>query len=274
MKLAELLAEFEKIWPSSHAEDWDVVGLVTGHRDQEIKKILMTVDVTEEVVAEAIEQNVDLIFAHHPFLLRDINTLDESTSKGFLLSRLIRANIAVFAVHTNGDVDKNGTSATLANALQLKNQKVLVETSPGRGIGIIGELEHYSLADLAGTLNQVLPQTASGVRVAGEFQARVSKVALCAGAGDSYLLNALDAGADVYITSDLRHHPAQEILELAKARNQKFALIDISHWAAEYLWLEQAKRDLAILPVEVVVSDIRTDVFEFLMNNPRSNNEA
>ena len=111
------------------------------------------------------------------------------------------------------------------------------------------------------------------MRVAGDFNQKVQTVALCAGAGDSYLSLALDSGADVYITSDLRHHPAQEILELAKARDKDFALIDISHWAAEFLWLEQAKIELtAVAPtVEIEICEIRTDVFDFLMNAPKSN---
>jgi putative NIF3 family GTP cyclohydrolase 1 type 2 len=129
-----------------------------------------------------------------------------------------------------------------------------------------------SLGDLAAVLNSVLPATATGVRVAGDFDREVQTVALCAGAGDSYLGLALDSGADVYITSDLRHHPAQEILELAKARSKSFALIDISHWAAEYLWLEQAKAELLPLLPSLIVElfEIRTDVFDFLMNAPKS----
>jgi putative NIF3 family GTP cyclohydrolase 1 type 2 len=82
---------------------------------------------------------------------------------------------------------------------------------------------------------------------------------------------ALDQGAEVFITSDLKHHNSQEILELAIARNVDFALIDISHWAAEFVWLETAKQELeANMPgVSFEVCDIRTDVFEFLMNKQR-----
>lgn len=274
MILREVISEFERIWPNGDAEDWDVVGLVTGNRNQEIKSVLLTVDVTDEVISEAIETQADLILAHHPLLLKGINNIDEATSKGHLLSKLVRANISLYSAHTNSDVQSNGTSAALAKALGLKRQTLLVETMPGKGIGILGELENYSLGDLAGTLNQILPQTATGVRVAGDFHSKVEKIALCAGAGDSYLLSALDAGADVYITSDLRHHPASEILELAKARNKQFALIDISHWAAEYLWLNYAQEDLGHLDISTQISDIRTDVFDFLMNMPRSTNEA
>jgi putative NIF3 family GTP cyclohydrolase 1 type 2 len=156
--------------------------------------------------------------------------------------------------------------------LGLRSSKPLAPLTDGvQGIGVIGELEErLTLGDLAAKLNSFLPQTATGVRVAGVFEREVSSVALCAGAGDSYLALALDSGADVYITSDLRHHPAQEILELAKARNVDFSLIDISHWAAEFLWLATAKEQLAkeLPSLELEICDIRTDVFDFLMNNP------
>jgi len=273
MRLGELITSFESLWPVSQAEEWDVVGLVSGNPNQEIAKVLLTVDLTHEVVLEAQELSVDLIFAHHPFLLRGVTNISEVTSKGHILAELIRNNIAVYAAHTNADSSANGTSAVLARAIGLSDFAVLAKSQTGGGIGVIGNVAGgITLGELAGRLNAVLPQTASGVRVAGDFDRIVSRVALCAGAGDSYLQLALDSGADVYITSDLRHHPAQEILEQAKARGLDFALIDISHWAAEYLWLSQAKADLSLLPVEIVLSDIRTDVFDFLMNLPKDEN--
>jgi len=271
MLLSELLVTLEKLWPANSAEEWDRVGLVSGSKSQQINKVLLTVDVTAEIVAEAIEGKYDLILAHHPLLLKGVTSVAEETSKGALLSALIKADVALFAAHTNADVQKNGTSAVLGELLGLSDVEVLVPTMVGHGVGVIGYLPELSLGQLAGKLNSVLPATASGVRVAGEFDRLVSKIALCAGAGDSYLQTALDSGADVYVTSDLRHHPAQEILEQAKAKGIDFALIDISHWAAEFVWLEQARKEVManVSGLEVVVSEIRTDVFEFLMNVPR-----
>jgi dinuclear metal center YbgI/SA1388 family protein len=272
MQLSDLLIVLEELWPAPTAEQWDRVGLVSGSSAQEINRILLTVDVTAEVVAEAVSGKFDLIISHHPLLLKGITTVSEDTSKGSLLATLIKSNIALYAAHTNADVSKVGTSVVLANQIGLSNQKVLVKNADGSGIGILGELSpELSLGKLAGKLNAVLPATATGVRVAGDYERLVTKVALCAGAGDSYLQAALEAGADVYITSDLRHHPAQEILEQAKARGLEFALIDISHWAAEFLWLEQACKEILakISGPEIVISEIRTDVFDFLMNVPR-----
>jgi len=260
------------LWPTVNKEDWDVVGLVLGSSNQSVAKVLLTVDVTAEVVEQAITSKVDLIFAHHPFLLRGVTDLADQSAKGHLVAKLNKADIALYSAHTNADVVTTGTSVVLAQAIGLQNRKPLAPLADGvQGIGVIGELEvKLSLGDLASKLNSLLPQTATGVRVAGDFHREVSTVALCAGAGDSYLSLALDSGADVYITSDLRHHPAQEILELAKARKVDFALIDISHWAAEFIWLETAKQQLAkeLPSIELEVSDIRTDVFDFLMNNP------
>jgi dinuclear metal center YbgI/SA1388 family protein len=263
---------FEKLWPVSLAEDWDVVGLVSGSADQEIKSVLLTVDVTSEVVEHAKELGADLIFAHHPMLLRGVTSIAEDTAKGKVLSELVRSNIAVYSAHTNADSVETGTSAVIAKALGLINSRPLSPSAvPSQGIGQIGDIESMTLGELASKLNDLLPPTATGVRVAGPFDRKVSKVALCAGAGDSYSRMALDQGADVFITSDLKHHNSQEILELAKARNVDFALIDISHWAAEFVWLETAKKELeqALPQVSFEVCDIRTDVFDFLMNKQR-----
>ena len=267
--LGNFVTVFEELWPIENAEDWDVVGLVVGATDNQISKVLLTVDVTHEVVEYAKSVNADLIFAHHPLLLKGINSLAEDTSKGSIVAELIRSGISLYCAHTNADVVVTGTSSVLAQAIGL------VDCSPltANGIGQLGTLpQSMILGDLAARLNDVLPQTATGVRVAGQFDDVVTRVALCAGAGDSYLRDALDAGADLYITSDLRHHPAQDILELAIARKAKFALIDISHWAAEYLWLATAIEEMsAHLPgIEFEVCELRTDVFEFLMNKPKS----
>ncbi len=274
LQLGSIIESFESLWPIENTEEWDVVGLVVGDREQPISKVLLTVDVTAEVIEHAIAINADLILAHHPLLLKPVNSIAQDTSKGSVLSKLLKSGIALYSAHTNADAVPTGTSAALAKAVGLKTSTPLHVFIDGvHGVGRIGKLSNpMSLGDLAAVLNSVLPATATGVRVAGDFDREVQTVALCAGAGDSYLGLALDSGADVYITSDLRHHPAQEILELAKARSKSFALIDISHWAAEYLWLEQAKAELLPLLPSLIVElcEIRTDVFDFLMNAPKS----
>jgi putative NIF3 family GTP cyclohydrolase 1 type 2 len=104
------------------------------------------------------------------------------------------------------------------------------------------------------------------VRVAGDYAAPVQTVALCGGAGDSLLSNPAVRNADVYITSDLRHHPASEAREQARVGGGP-ALMDVSHWASEWLWLETAAAQLtrALPGVTVSVSELRTDPWDFVV---------
>jgi len=128
-------------------------------------------------------------------------------------------------------------------------------------------MDQTSLGALAQLLASILPATATGVRVAGDFDLPVSTVALCAGAGDAFIGAAIEQSADVYITSDLRHHPVQDAREHAMLNAGKPAIIDISHWAAEYLWLEAFadKLQTSIPSIEILVSDIRTDPWDFVV---------
>jgi len=139
------------------------------------------------------------------------------------------------------------------------------------GHGRIGHLEHtLTLEQLVVRLVEVLPFTARGVSTSGYPDFQVSKVALCAGAGDSFLGVAADAGVDVYITSDLRHHPVSD----ASTSQRPLAVIDISHWAAESLWLDEARRALEEhhRDVEFIVSELVTDPWSFVIN--RENDEG
>lgn len=264
--LSELLETLDDLWPASGADDWDAPGLVCGARNSRVSRILLTVDVTDEIVEEAIAGGFDLIIAHHPLLLRGVKSVAEETSKGSLLAKAIRANLAIYSAHTNADIVPRGVSAALAAAFGLANTRPLVETGAQTGHGRVGSLpQAVTLGDFAKTLGRLLPPTASGVRVAGSFEAPVRNIALCGGAGDSFIEQAYVAGADAYVTSDLRHHPTQEILERARAEHRNFALIDISHWAAEWVWLEWAAADIhgRFASVQVVVSELRTDPWDF-----------
>ncbi len=133
---------------------------------------------------------------------------------------------------------------------------------PDRGSGRIGSLaEPMSLADFAAHVSKVLPETSHGVRVAGDADQEIRSVGLCGGAGDFLLDRARAAGVDVYLTSDLRHHPASELREHGGP-----ALVDVAHWAAESTWLPVLRRRLVEAlgdTVEVHVSTTNTDPWTF-----------
>jgi putative NIF3 family GTP cyclohydrolase 1 type 2 len=130
--------------------------------------------------------------------------------------------------------------------------------SAGVGSGRVGELpDVLSLRTFAELVADRLPATAAGVRAAGDPDRMVRTVAVCGGAGDSYLPDAAAAGADVYLTSDLRHHVVAEFVGVAGNP----AVVDVAHWAGEWPWLARAAARLtAELPnLTVAVSTLRTD---------------
>lgn len=263
----EILSAAEGLWPTNGAEEWDRPGLICGSTNETAKRVLLSVDVTSDVISEAIEGGFNLVISHHPFLLRAVNEITPVSAKGAVLTQAIKHDVALFAAHTNADIVVQGVSATLASALDLIEATPLVASANWReGHGRIGSLvKQMSLLDFARNVAKALPPTAAGVRIAGDPNSMISRVALCAGAGDSFISAALDAEADVYVTSDLRHHPVSEAIEEARARGKDFALVDISHWAAESLWLSVAASQLQELfsDVKFVVSDLRTDPWDF-----------
>ncbi|MEY3999900.1 MAG: hypothetical protein RLZZ626_255 [Actinomycetota bacterium] len=266
VQLGTLLAQLESWYAPATADDWDAPGLVTGSTTQPVSRVLLTVDITTSVIDEACELGADVIIAHHPYLLRGVQSLDESLAKGANLAKAIRANIAIYSAHTNADIAVDGVSQALADLVGLRNPVALSNGEP-TGHGRVGAVEKSTLGALAQRVAAALPATAGGVRVAGDFNQEVSRVALCAGAGDSLIGAAIQSGADVYITSDLRHHPAQDAREHAILAGGRPALIDISHWAAEYVWLDGLARRLrdAFGQIEFMVSDVRTDPWDFLV---------
>ena len=264
--LSDLRRVAGEFWPENTAEKWDRVGLVTGRNAAPLRRVLLAVDAVRATVDEAAEWNADALLTHHPLLLRGVHTIAEDTAKGALLASLLRADCALLAAHTNADAPEGGVSDVLAVRLGLENAEPLeAGADPASGIGRIGTLSSaMTLEAFAGRVASVLPATVSGVRVAGDPAREIRRVALCGGAGDSLLSHPTVIGADVYVTSDLRHHPAQESLEQSGVTGGP-ALIDISHWAAESLWLQGAADRLRVaLPgVEFRVSERRTDVWRF-----------
>lgn len=264
--LADVRAVAEQLWPEATAESWDRVGLVTGDNSREIGSIHFAVDAVRETVNEAITRGSDLLITHHPLMLRGVHTVAADTAKGSLIADLIRANCALLAAHTNADTPEGGVSDRIAHLLGLEHSAPIV---PGAklidGLGRVGNLtEPVTLRELAERLASILPKTVTGVRVAGDSERLVQRVALCGGAGDSLLEHPSVLAADVYITSDLRHHPAQESVEQSLVSGGP-ALIDVAHWASESLWLEGAAEQLrqALPGVRVSVSEINTDPWQF-----------
>jgi dinuclear metal center YbgI/SA1388 family protein len=364
VRLADVIEVLDEAYPPRLAQSWDSVGLVCGDPDDVLNSVTIAVDASAAVVGDVPDGG--LLLAHHPLLLRGVDTVAASTAKGALVHRLIRSGRSLFTAHTNADSASPGVSDALAHALGLTVEAVLEplpavadldkwvifvppehaeavraavfaagagrigdysqcswsvtgtgQFLPGDGaspvIGSVGAVERVvedrvEIVAAAQARRQVLsamraahpyeepafdivalasppadaglgrigalpkpellrafvsrvkaglPQTSWGVRAAGDPDMRVSRAAVCGGAGDSLLDTAAAAGVQVYVTADLRHHPADE-----HRRASEVALIDVAHWASEYPWCGQAAQVLrsafgARLPVRVC--PIRTD---------------
>ena len=253
--LADVIAVLERAYPPELAESWDAVGLVCGDPAEPVTKVLVCVDPVDATVDEALDKGAQLIVAHHPLLLRGVHGVPASTPKGSLVHRLVRAGAALLCMHTNADNAVPGVSDALASALGLRVTGPLV---PDTGTGRIGEVDPEPFAEFVERVAVALPGTAGGVRAAGEPGRTIERVAVCGGAGDSYLDAAKAAGVDAYVTADLRHHPASEHLAVPGAP----ALVDVAHWASEWPWCAQAADVIRVAfdgTVEVTVSTLRTD---------------
>jgi dinuclear metal center YbgI/SA1388 family protein len=267
--LAEITAVLDAVYPPAHAQSWDAVGLVCGDPDAEVRRVLFAVDPVEAVFDEALEWGAQLLVTHHPLLLKAVNGVPATTFKGRGVHRLILGGCALLTAHTNADVASPGVSDALAAALGLRVTGPILPLSqlgvrgaePHLGLGRFGELpEPEPLSAFAERVARALPATAAGVRSAGEPDRPVHRVAVCGGAGDDRdLLAAVRAaGADAYVTADLRHHPASEAMEAARFGGGP-ALVDVAHYASEWPWLEVAAALLAGGTVETRVSTIVTD---------------
>lgn len=259
--VADVVAVIERHYPPVWAEGWDRVGLVLGEPEAPVHRVLCVVDCVPETVEQAIEVGAQLVIAHHPLLLRGVTSVAPTTYKGRIVHRLIRATVALYTAHTNADVAYPGVSDSLAARLGLVEPRPLrpaegTAAGEGRGIGRIGRLPApVALAELVERVAGALPGTAWGVRAAGPATRRIETVAVCGGSGDAYLEDARIAGADAYLTADLRHHPAGESVAGGGP-----ALLDAAHWATERPWLDDLARQLsAALPVEIIVSELHTD---------------
>lgn len=368
LTLDRIIAGLEVAYPPRLAQGWDSVGLVCGDPAQPVERALVCVDVTADVVTAAVAEHCGLIVAHHPLLLRGVDTVAASTPKGALIHRLIRAGCALYTAHTNADSARPGVSDALADALGLRETVALqpvpteldkwVVMVPGdaapqvraglfaAGAGEIGDYRHcawsvegvgqfepmpgarpavgsvggltelaeirlevvadrhlraavlaalraahpyeepaFDILELAeipasggpdgvglgrvGVLRDELtlrefielaaarlPRAAWGLRAAGDPDRRISRVAVCGGAGDSLIGAAAAAGADVYVTGDLRHHVVDEAMRAGGP-----ALVDAGHWATEFPWCAQAAGILGSLGVPAEVYAEPTDPF-------------
>jgi dinuclear metal center YbgI/SA1388 family protein len=281
--IADVIAAVEGWYDPAWAESWDAVGLVCGDPDTSVSRIVLAIDAVPATVASA--EGAQLLLTHHPLLLTAVHGVPVTDPKGALVHRMIRSGLAHHVAHTNAEVGPHGVSDALAAALGVPDVEPLeVVSAPGAvGVGRVGELaETTTLTRFAGLVAGALPATVGGVRVSGDPARPIRRVAVLGGSGSSLIGAARAAGADVFVTADLKHHNAVEAVTQragspAAMSGVRFgsadpmALIDVAHWASEVPWLHLLARRLRAefaTTVEVTVSDISTDPWALHVPSP------
>jgi dinuclear metal center YbgI/SA1388 family protein len=269
LTLREVLEVVEHLYPAHTAQSWDRVGLVTGDPQQPVRRIHFAVDPTLAVIEEARDLGADLLITHHPLLLRGVHGIATTSAKGASVTNLVVGDVALYVAHTNADVAAGGVCEALAQACGLDRTEALTE-SEGQPMGRVGDLAApVALRAFVERLATHLPAAAAGIRVAGPPDAVVRRVAVLGGAGDDLFDAVRASGADVYVTADLRHHPALEARE--EARGGTPYLVDAGHWASEQVWLAVAERAVRAglreraTRVETHISTVRTDPWTFVV---------
>lgn len=260
--VADVVAWVERRYPAALAEDWDTPGLAVGDPARTVTHVRFAVDPTLAVAREAVAAGAQLLVTHHPLMLRGVTSVAADTAQGAVVHALIEGGCALLAAHTNADAAQVGVADAFALALGLTVEGPLVPDVPGsaEGTGRVGAVEATTLGDFARVVAAALPATAGGVLYAGPADGRVERVAVVGGSGGGFIDAAAAAGVDVYVTADLRHHPASDAREAAMLTDGRPYLVKVSHAASESLWLAGAARDLAAdLNLTTSVSTLNTD---------------
>lgn len=228
MKISEIAAVIERVAPLNLQASYDNSGLVVGHPDREVNRALLAVDVTDEVLDEAIREGCDLIITHHPIIFHPLKRLNGNGYVERAVERAIRADIALYACHTNLDSAPEGMSFRLAQQLGLEQIEVLEprKEEPTSGYGAVGNLPRAeSLEEYLREVKQRLGCAA--VRYSAPIERPVRRVAICTGAGASLMEQARLSGCDLYLTADLKYNDFM-------TPDGAFTVADLGHFETEY----------------------------------------
>ena len=252
--VADIMAFMETLAPCSIKMDWDNVGLNCGSKQAPVRRILVALDPFEHVCQEAVDCKADLLVTHHPLIFRPwpMVTDDAAITRG--LMNLVRHGISHFCAHTNLDCAEGGVNDVLAAALGLKQ----VTTVPNDAHGMLrcGEVEDQELSAFLEFVKNTLH--CDGLRYCNSGK-NVHKVAVGGGGCAGGLYDAICAGCDTFVTSDVKYN------EFWDAYEQGLNLIDAGHFHTENpVVMAVAEKIAARFPeIEVIISKTHADCMKF-----------
>lgn len=207
LKVSDIAAVIEDFAPKGLQESYDNAGLQIGDPDMEVSAVLLCLDVTEDILSEALERQCNLIVSHHPLLFKGLKEVTGKTSTERIVMRAIKENVAIYSAHTNLDSAWEGVSYQIAHLLNLSNIAVL-EPKPGIpdvGLGVIGDVQPTPKLEFLRKVKETFKVKC--LRYSAQSpQLVVRKVAVCGGSGASLIRDAIAAGADIIITGDVKYH--------------------------------------------------------------------
>ncbi|OFI50533.1 Nif3-like dinuclear metal center hexameric protein [Floricoccus tropicus] len=248
---------YESYCPKELSMKDDAVGLQVGTLDKEFKKILVTLDIREDTVAEAIENNVDCILAKHALIFRPVSTLVEEDTQQKLILDLIQAGISVYISHTNIDIVDGGINDYFCQLLDINDTEFLSQTSDNNGIGRIGNIEKQTLGEFIDKTKKAFDL--DDIRLVSyekDLNREISRVAICGGTGGSFFKDALDKKADLFITGDVYYHSAHDMI------SSGVIVLDPGHYIEkDFIPLVAGKLRQLTSGVEIIESKANTNPF-------------
>ncbi len=222
MKGNDFKQVMETYFPTSSAYDWDNVGLQIGTLNREISGVLISLDLTMEVIEEAISNNCNLILVHHPMIFRALKTIATDSYLGRMIATLIKNDITLYVAHTNFDVAPFGMNQLLAEKLRLSNLEPLEEISDTESLGIIGTLENVMTFDELVDHVKMAFQLAKIQVIQGSTK-KYHRIGITGGSGSTAIQTAMRKDVDAFISGDITYHHALD------AKNVGFTILDVGH---------------------------------------------
>lgn len=251
MILKDIIKIIENEYPKNLAMQWDNVGLLAGNEENEIKTVLLTLDITPKVVEEAIKINADLILSHHPLLFEGVKCFAENNPKMNMYAKIIRNNISVYSAHTNMDTAPNGINQKLAELFGFSDIEVLEDET---GLGRIGNIKEIKLKDFLNTVKEKL--NTPNLKIAGNVESKIKRVAVGSGSCGDIIPEAIKKGADLMITADVKYH-------IALDSDSFISVADAGHYPTEIIVMDMFENLLKDKDLIIKKSENK-DIFSYI----------
>lgn len=252
MRICELIEKLNEKYPFDLQEEWDNSGLQIGNPNNELKGVVLSLDLEEETVDKAIGNDANLIITHHPYLFSPTNSIDFRDSFYNRLQKCIINGITVYAFHTNLDIAEGGVNDNLANILGLRDVRSL-EIGKELGLGRYGNIEKTGAANFLKFVKEELD--AENIIAYGNIDREIEKIAVCGGAGSSLIEDAISLSCDLMITGDVKYHEAMDL------SNKGIIIADVGHFASENHIIYKLEDEIRKMTDVEILTFSKTDSF-------------